>query len=211
MSNYFPGTPGSAILHSPKIKKMKNFLLRFAAPLLLLSSFYGCKKSSGGSDSNNNPQYYLTATVAGKAWAANVSNNSLHSACTGMLVKSGSVSVVIALGIQAKSSTDSTAIALIFPSGITLGQQTTFDDKKYSEGAYATMTSGFNTLPANKGSGTITINTFDQSAMVIEGTFTGTFGLASGGTSTVKITDGKFRCNYTTQTNANPFPPNVKF
>src|SRR5882757_5739642 len=137
---------------------MKNFYRHIAASLVLLSilaTFPGCKKSSGGGDTNTNTSgYYLTATVAGKAWAANVGAPSLsNSPCIGVLTKSGNVSVAAVLGVQAQGK-DSSAIALILPSNIQLNHTVNFDVSIYTEAAYALNTTGYNSLPANKGSGT---------------------------------------------------------
>jgi hypothetical protein len=92
-----------------------------------------------------------------------------------------------------------------------LNKQTNFAANLYTAGVYVDGTTGYNSDPANKGSGSLTVTSFDQTAKVIEGTFSGTFGLVSGGATTVQVTNGKFKCIYTTQANANPFPPNVKF
>lgn len=189
-----------------------NKLLRPLTLLTLVSlmlAVAGCKKSSGGSDSPT-PEYYITATVNGKAWSANVVSPTLHAACVGIISSSNSVSLVLMAGVQTQGK-DSTAIALVFPSNITLNKQTKFDGALYTAGAYVDGNKGYNSDPANKGAGSLTITSFDQTARVIEGNFTGTFGFVSGGSTTVKITDGKFKCLYTTQPNANPFPPNVKF
>src|ERR1700761_8383235 len=79
-----------------------------------------CKKSGGGGDNTgNNAGYFLTATVGGKAWAANVANDTLHSPVIAAITSSGSAKLVLLLGVQAAGK-DSTAIAIVFPQNIVL-------------------------------------------------------------------------------------------
>ena len=129
-----------------------NKLLR---PLILLTLagllFASCKKSSGGGDTGPVSEYFMTATVNGKGWSANVVSPTLNGACIGVTTTAGNASVVLMAGVQAQGK-DSTAIALVFPTNITLNTATSFAAQLYTAGAYAeSATVGYNTDPANKG------------------------------------------------------------
>jgi hypothetical protein len=173
--------------------------------------FQNCKKDSdvtGGT--NNNPSgYYLTATINGQSWTANVSSSLKNSPAVAASTYVNGTNVVMLLGINVVNK-DSSAIAIVFPKNITLSQSFAFDASKYSEGVYVSEISsgsgtyyGYNTLPATGGTGSFNITKFDETEMTIEGTFTGTFGSVNGKPS-VQITNGKFRCVYTTNVNQLP-------
>jgi hypothetical protein len=175
--------------------------------VLLLSS---CKKNSGGNDGgSNNSGYYLSASVNGKSWNANVANDSLHSPVLAAQTGSGASTVFLVLGIQAQGK-DSSAFAIVFPKSITLNKTLVFDASKYMAGIYAaTATSGYQTSTNTNSDDSLTITSLDATARVIEGTFKGTFYLTSGSGS-VKVTDGKFRTPYVLDASQLP-RSNIKF
>jgi len=181
--------------------------------LLIVQS---CKKSSGGSDDTGNTSgYYLTASIGGKDWSANVKSSLQNSPSIAAITTANGAKIVLLIGVKAVNK-DTTAIALIFPQNIQLNKPFTFDATKYLEGAYIAEMSagsgtyyGYNTTPATGGSGTITVTTFDQTASVIEGTFSGTFGSQTG-RAAIPVTNGKFRCVYTTDNSQLP-APGLKF
>ncbi len=182
--------------------------------LFVLFFFQNCKKDSGpGSDSSG---YYLTATVNGEPWSANVNSTLNNSPAIAAVTTSNGISIFILLGVKAVNK-DSSAIAVLFPHRVTLDKATNFDASKYSEGAYVLQASpasstyyGYNTTPATGGSGTFTVTVLDQSAKLIEGSFSGTFGSQTGRPA-VQITNGKFRCPYTTDINQLPKSGGLKF
>jgi hypothetical protein len=162
-----------------------------------------CSKSSGSDNSSTSSTYYMTATVDGKAWAANMSNNSFKSPALGGITTSNGISIMVVLGIYANNK-DTSAFAVLFPQSTTLNQTTVFDISKFTEAAYISETAagsavynGYNTTGTTGGSGNFSVTTFDQTNKIIEGTFSGTFG-ATSGTAKVQVTNGKFRCPYTT-------------
>ena len=171
-----------------------------------------CKKSSGGGDGNTttgSSEYYLNATVNGKAWSANVSNNSLNTPVLAAQTGSGSATLMLVLGIQAVNK-DSSAFAIVFPKTITLNKTVVFNPSQYMAGVYApNATSTYATSKNTSSDDSLTVTSFDQSAKIIEGTFKGTFYLSTG-TGTVKVTDGKFRTPYVLDASQLP-PSNVKF
>jgi hypothetical protein len=183
---------------------------RFTALINLLFPLFclvqGCKKSSGGDASTS---YYFTATVNGKAWAANTSNNSYHSPALGGLTTANGVGVAAVVAVQAINN-DSSAFVVVFPQNITLNTQYAVNPAQYTEGAYVSEVSPgsasynqYNTTSTTGGSGSLTITLFDQTAKVMEGTFSGVFGSLTGGAA-VTVTNGKFRCPYTTDASQLP-------
>jgi hypothetical protein len=183
-------------------------LILFPALFLALS----CKKSSGGGDDTTNTSgYYLTANIGGKDWSANVKSSLQNSPSIAAITTANGSKIVLLIGVKAVNK-DTTAIALIFPQNIQPNKAFTFDATKYLEGAYIAEMStgsgtyyGYNTTPATGGSGTITVTTFDQATNVIEGTFSGTFGSQTG-RAAIPVTNGKFRCIYTTDNTKLPVP-----
>ncbi|MGC4034576.1 MAG: hypothetical protein QM764_01355 [Chitinophagaceae bacterium] len=200
---------------------MKSKLLRstgITSLFVFITSllFTGCKKDShdGGGGSS---EYYLTATVDGKAWTANVKSTLNNAPAIAATTSSGSVSILFLVGINAVGN-DSTAIILIFPQNVEVSKTISFDATKYSEGGYiaetapgATTYYSYNSTPATDGSGSFMITTFDQTNKLIEGTFSGTFGSQTSGRSAIQITNGKFRCPYTADVNQLPKSGGVKF
>ena len=191
--------------------------LRKYLPLLviIIGLLQGCKKDSGGG-SNNSSGYFLTASVNGQSWSANVNSTLNNAPAIAALSTSNGVSIFIVLGIKAVSN-DSSAIAVIFPKNVTLNQSFNFDASQYSESAYveesaarSTTYYGYNTTSQTGGSGTITITAYDQTNKIVEGTFSGTFGSTIGRAS-VQVTNGKFRCPYTTDVNQLPKSGGLKF
>ncbi|MEP7280148.1 MAG: hypothetical protein ABI813_15985 [Bacteroidota bacterium] len=169
--------------------------------ILFLFATQGCKKSADGG--NNTSGYYLEAKINGQAWSANVASSLNNSPAIAALTTSGSTSVVLLLGLMAVNK-DTTALVLIFPPNITLNKTLDLDPGQFTEAAYVAEISpgsgtyyGYNTTSATGGSGKITITLFDKTAKIIEGTFSGVFG-SQQGRAAVQVTDGKFRCVYTT-------------
>ncbi|HTE12480.1 MAG TPA: hypothetical protein VK645_15960 [Chitinophagaceae bacterium] len=183
-----------------QIRERFTVILLIAVGFLLVQS---CKKSSGDDANNNTSGYYLTANVNGQAWSANVNSTLNNSPAIAAVTGSGSSTVLLLLGLKAVNK-DTTALVLIFPQNVALNKTLNFDPAQYLEGAYVAEITpgsgtyyGYNTTSATGGSGTITITLFDQSSKTIEGTFAGSFG-SQQGRPAVKVTDGKFRCVYTT-------------
>jgi hypothetical protein len=186
--------------------------LTFSA-MIIFTLLQGCKKDSGGD--TNSSGYYLTANVNGTAWSANVNSTLNNAPAVAAATSSNGISVILVLGVKAVN-TDSSAIVVIFPQNITVNQQYSFDDSKFSEAAYITSASpgsttyyGYNTTAATGGSGTITVTAFDQTAKIVEGNFSGTFGSQTG-RAPVQVTNGKFRCPYTTDVNQLPKSGGIK-
>jgi hypothetical protein len=160
----------------------------------------GCSKSSG---SENNSSYYMTGTVSGKAWSANLSNNSYKSPVLAGVETTNNITIVFVLGIQVANS-DTSAFAVVFPKNTSLNQTLDFDITQNTEAAYIEEASpgsstynGYNTASTSGGSGNYSVSLIDDANKVIEGTFSGTFALTTGSGS-VTVTNGKFRCPYTT-------------
>jgi hypothetical protein len=185
---------------------MKKITQKYQSCLLVLTflaiSFLpACKKNSEGGDASS--EYYLTATIDGKEWKANITNGQ-SSVAAGL-----QSSIVLVLGLQ-KEGNDTTAIIVAFPENITLNQPVSINPAKSSVAGYVTVTSGFSTDPSKGGSGTMTITGYDKEAKIVEGTFSGTavktVGTPSG---TVTIANGKFRAFY--ELNKIPAtPPSLK-
>lgn len=194
---------------------MKQEIILRLTSVILFSTLLlqGCSKSSG-SDSNSTGNY-LTANVNGKAWSANVNSSLNNSPTIAILTNANGVDILYVIGIRSENK-DSSAIAVIFPKNITLNKASAFNAAQYLEGAYISGTAsdpgkyyGYNTTPATGGSGTVTVTLLDQSANIVEGTFSGTFG-SQQGRPAVQITDGKFHCPYTTDATKLP-KSNIKF
>lgn len=189
-----------------RIRSIALLMLLFPALVVIQS----CKKSSGNGDDTNTSGYYLTANVGGKDWSANVKSPTLDNspAIAGITTANG-INIVVLVGLTAVNK-DTTAIALVFPQNLQLNKPFAFDATKYLEGAYiaetapgATTYYQYNTTPAIGGAGTITVTTFDQTGKIIEGTFSGVFGSQTG-RAAIPVTNGKFRCVYTTGTSSLP-------
>ena len=183
--------------------------------MILLSAvlFTACSKSSG---SENNSSYYMTATIDGKDWSANLSNNSFKSPALAGIGSSNGVEFILVLGIRVADK-DSSAFALVFPKTVSLNQTLAFDASKYMEGAYidevspgSTLYNGYNTTPATGGSGSFSVTTFDETNKILEGSFSGTFGSTTGAAG-IKVVNGKFRCPYTTDINSVKNMSGLKF
>ena len=193
-------------------QRMLMSLLAFLSTTVVLQS---CSKSSANTSSDNPSGYYLSATVEGKSWVANVKSTLNGSTAIAATTTSNSVSFVVLIGLTV-SGNDTTAIALVFPQNITVGTTYNFDETQYREGAYISEIApgsgtyyGYNTTAATGGSGTIVVSKFDQTNQVIEGSFTGIFG-SQQNRAAIHISNGKFRCPYTNEINQLPLS-GVKF
>ena len=163
-----------------------------------------CKKSSGGGGGGSNSKYYLSATVNGAAWNANVANDTtpVLAALTG----TGSSTLTLVLGIQAAGK-DTSAFAIVFPADITLNKTIVFNVANYTEAVFTPDgTATYATSSGVASDDSLTITTFDKSAKIIEGTFKGTFYMTTGSGS-LKITNGKFRTPYIMD--ASQLPPST--
>ena len=185
------------------MKKFTDYCRISLLFLVGLSLLQACSKSSGSDNSSTSSSYYMTATVDGKAWAANMSNNSFKSPALGGITTANGVNIMVVLGIYSNNK-DTSAFAVIFPQSTTLNQSTIFDAGKYTEAAYIAETTagsavynGYNTTGTTGGSGSFSVTALDQTNKIVEGTFSGTFG-ATSGTARIQVTNGKFRCPYTT-------------
>src|ERR1700744_1043900 len=114
----------------------------FLSILTLITVFSACKKCGGSGSSTNTSGYYLTATINGKSWAANIANDTLKSP----VLAAPDNGLVLLLGEQLAGK-DTTAIALVFPESITLNKTVAFNASQYTEAAYASGgSSGYNTV-----------------------------------------------------------------
>ncbi|MBA4166495.1 MAG: hypothetical protein H0X41_02940 [Chitinophagaceae bacterium] len=184
--------------------KFRNAALAAWAMLLSIILFASCKKSSGPTDGPTLPaEFYLTATVDGKAWSANIKNgdNNVAGGTSGGLL--------FVIGAQALG-TDSSALVIAFPSNPQLNAVKAFDPLQKSVAAYSTKINQFSADPAVNGSGSYVIKGKNDSSRVVEGTFNFTAMRVKGsGASSVKVTDGKFRTVY--RDNMTPeLPGNLK-
>jgi hypothetical protein len=176
------------------------------AGMAFFFSLSACKKDSGGGSSAANSSYYLSATVNGAAWKANVANDSTP--VLAALSGTGSATLVLVLGIQAAGK-DSSAFAIAFPANITLNKTIVFNTANYSVAVYApNATADYETVSGVASDDSLTVTSFDKSTMIIEGTFSGTFYLSTGSGS-VKVTNGKFRTPYVLDASQLP-PSNIK-
>ena len=195
--------------------KQKNNL-RLASSVILLFSlflFHACSKSSG-SNTAPNTGYYFTANVNGKSFAANFVSPTDGGPGIAATTSSNGVLFVVAFGIQIVNTNDSSIFLIVFPASTPLNTATNLSPGINTGAAYSAEASpgsstynAYGTNPAYGGSGTFTVTEYDQTKKVVAGTFSGTFGSAT--STTVSITNGKFRCAITSSTSN--FPPNVKF
>ena len=197
------------------MKKHLSFrTLTLLTAALLSICIQGCKKSSGDSG-NNTSEFYLSANVNGQDWSSNVRSTLNDAPAIAVVTNSGGTSILLLLGLKAANK-DTSALILIFPQNITLNKAFSFDAAQYREGAYVQEITpgsgtyyGYNSTPATGGSGSITVTSFDASAKIVEGVFSGSFG-SQQGRPAVQVSGGKFRCPYTTDATKLP-KSNVKF
>jgi len=161
---------------------------------VVLFAFPSCKKDSGGSSAVNSA-YYLSASVSGKSWNANVGLDNLHDPALAALngLNAGDIAAVIA---EEAAGKDTSAIVIVFPVNIPLNQPWAFSSANLALAAYAPNASLVYQTPSGGNAGdSVTVTTFDQTNLVIEGTFKGTF-YSTTGSGSVTITNGKFRVPY---------------
>ncbi|HLK30798.1 MAG TPA: hypothetical protein VKT28_19630 [Puia sp.] len=197
--------------------KQKNILCLASSAILLffLFLFQGCSKSSGGNNSTPPAtDYYLTASVNGKSFAANfVSTTDGGPGIAGTTTSNG-IQFIVGFGIQIVNTNDSSIFVIVFPANTPLNTPTSLSPTVNTGLVYSAESSPgspnynvYGTNPAYGGSGTFTITEYDQTKKVVAGTFSATLGSTTN--STVSITNGKFRCTIIGTTSN--FPPNVKF
>ena len=183
--------------------------------LIVLSSLVSpaCKKSSGSSN-NSNAAYPFTATVKGSGWSANFISPTDGGPGIASTTVSYGVNYVVAFGIQVQNGNDTSIMVIVFPANTPLNTPTDLSPAANTGAAYSVEASpgsstynAFGTNTAYGGSGTFTVTDFDQTNKIVAGTFSGTFGSATG--STISVTNGKFRCKLISSTSS--FPPNVKY
>jgi hypothetical protein len=151
--------------------------------LLLLSVVLlaGCSKKSP------EPEFYVTATVDGNLWIANVAN-SQNTPVAAII----SQNMVVVIGSK-DADNAITSLGVVFPKSIALNQAIAFNPAKNLALAYSiSPTEGYSADPAKGGSGTLTITRFDETAGVVEGTFSGE-AIFNKNSSRVSITNGRFR------------------
>src|ERR1700744_6254837 len=104
-----------------------------AAALFALPS---CKKDSGGSGPAVNSTYYLSASVSGTSWKANVGLDSLHDPALAALngLSTGDIAAVIG---EETSGKDTSAFVIVFPVDIPLNQAIAFNTANIALAAYA--------------------------------------------------------------------------
>ena len=169
--------------------------------VLSMAFFQSCKKSSGSGGPP--PEFYLTATVDGTSWTANLKNgvNDVAAGTSGGLF--------LVLGVQVKGK-DSTAILLAFPVNPSLNTPKSFDPLQKSVAGYVTVSGAYSADPAVNGSGSYTITYLNDSSKTVEGSFNCLAMRTKGsGVASVNITNGKFRTRYTDHTIPQP-PANLK-
>ncbi|GAB3939150.1 hypothetical protein [Larkinella terrae] len=148
--------------------------------VLTLAGLQGCKNQ------DVEPEFYLSATIGGKAWRANV-NNSQNITVGAAKVNN----YVVVIGQQ---KTDKTAtLVVIFPKNVALNQSVKFTESQPSTLAYSPDDlEAYSMEPSRGGSGTYTVTRFDEENQMVEGTFSGdAINIKTG--AKLKITDGRFR------------------
>ncbi len=187
----------------------RGLVLCFVAAALWL--FPSCSKSSDSGASGN----YLTATVAGQSWGANVNSSLNSSPAIAIVTSTSNGPYFVLLGLKAVGK-DTTGIVLVFPQNIALNKTVPFDAAQGLAGAWLQPTSAgantYNTFASNStgGSGNLTITSIDATAKTVDGSFSGSFTPQQGSAAAVQITNGKFHCPYTTDATQAP-KTNVKF
>jgi hypothetical protein len=175
-------------------------------PLVTLLIIPSCKKGGGSKDSGNNTQldtaYYLTATVNGQKWTANV--NLLNGAAA---YAGGASTYILVLGVQAVGK-DSTAIEMSFNKAANLNTTSNFNPQYYNNIVYGDASVAYESDPADGASGSFVITQIDAVKQVIAGTFTCTVANTTNTGQKILVTDGKFKCLY--QENALVTSPNFK-
>ncbi|RCR66536.1 hypothetical protein [Larkinella punicea] len=154
-----------------------GFVLLFAITLTGLQS---CKEKEVA------PEFYLSATIDGKAWQANVTNS--QNTIVGAAKVNNQVAVI------GQQKTDKTAtLVIMFPKNVTLNQSMNFTESQLSTLAYTPDdVAAYSTEPNRGGSGTYTVTRFDEENKIVEGTFSGEAINISNGVK-LKITNGRFR------------------
>jgi len=153
------------------------------AKIVVVSLFVlaGCSKK------DPEPEFYVSATIAGNAWSANVANSQNTNAAAII-----NQSLVVVVGSQDVSGTV-TSVGVIFPKSVAINQAVAINPARNIAAAYSiTQTEGYSIDPAKGGSGTLTVTRFDETAGVVEGTFSGDAVHNQNG-SRVSITNGRFR------------------
>lgn len=171
--------------------KTSTFFLAVSIGLL-----FGCSKSSP----DPKPDYYVSATIDGKAWMSNVTNsqNTLAAATLSQDL------VVIAAGQEANNT--NTVIAIAFPKSIPLNKPIAINSTQYSTVAYMLSSNEGYAIDASKGvTGTLTVTRLDETAGIVEGNFSGE-GLHNQNGSRISIANGQFR-SIIYKTNVTPPSP----
>lgn len=152
----------------------------FLLLVIALTSLQGCKEKEVA------PEFYLSATIGGKAWRANVNNNQ------NTTVGAGKVNNLVMIIGQQK--TDKTAtLVVVFPKNVALNQTLKFTESQPSTLAYTPDDiEPYSMEPSRGGSGTYTVTRFDEENQIVEGTFSGEAINTKNGTK-LTITDGRFR------------------
>lgn len=149
--------------------------------LLVLLLITGCSKTTP------EPEFYMTATIDGKSWSANVANSQKTNVAA--VVNQGLVAVVAGQVID----NTTTSVGVVFPKTITLNQPIAIVPAKNIALAYSiSQTDGYSADPNLGGSGTLTITRFDETAGVVEGTFSGD-AVFNKNSTRVAIANGRFR------------------
>jgi hypothetical protein len=192
------------------MKTELHCLLTAGVLVAALFTLPSCKKDSGNSSAVNSA-YYLSASVSGTSWNANVGLDSLHDPAIAALngLNTGDIAVVIA---EEASGKDTSAFVIVFPVEIPLNQAWAFNTANLALAAYAPNASLVYQTPSTGNAGdSVTVTTFDQTNQVIEGTFKGTF-YSTTGSGSVTITNGKFRAPYVIDAaQQSSLPGNIKF
>jgi hypothetical protein len=178
-------------------------IIVLATVLLLTAS---CKKSGGSNGSASNTQldtaYYMTATVNGQKWTANV--NLLNGAAA---YAGGASTYILLVGVQAVGK-DSTAIEMSFNKAANPGVTSNFNPQYYNNIVYGNASIAYESDPADGASGSFVITQIDAGKGVMAGTFTCTLANTTNAGQKITVTDGKFKCLY--QENALITSPNFK-
>jgi hypothetical protein len=185
----------------------KRIILTGSALLILLPAFFmmqGCSKNSNSnSNSIDTTGYYFAATINGQFWSSNLTTKVQNAPAAGVLFSYNNTQLMLAIGIKANNN-DSSAFFLIFPTAINLNQSTPFDSAYYVDAGYVVEASpgssvynAYSSSASYGGSGTLNVSLIDQTSTIIKGTFSGILGSTTGGTA-ITISNGMFRCPYTT-------------
>jgi hypothetical protein len=161
---------------------------------------FGLLLLAGCSKKDPEPEFFVSATIDGKPWTANVANS--QNTNVAAIINQNLVVVVGAQDVDKAV----TSVGVVFPKSIVLNQAVAINPAKNVALAYSTsQTEGYSADPAKGGSGTLTVTRFDETAKIVEGTFSGE-AIHNQNSSRIRITNGRFRTAIYTVNVTTPTP-----